>query len=195
MKNGVIDIGFPYDEIKTLTFSHRGTLETMKFANALLQDSEGYKDLTEKVSNRGEKPMIYHVSMKYLIQIVRKTREKYPNSNILVATVNEERQRNIYEELSEELEVSLGLGESWDFEKRVFVSTYQGVKGLEFDFVFLFDIETFLENVTENSKNILYTVVTRAKKRFILFREAHSPHLDKLLEKIPKELYEMQNIR
>ena len=97
--------------------------------------------------------------------------QKYPTSSFLVTSY----QKNDCEYLKTIFHKS-GLPEayiaerdSWDFSKNLHIANYLQVKGLEFDFVVVTGLGDFLKKYYgPNKENILYTILTRAKKRVII---------------------------
>jgi hypothetical protein len=94
-------------------------------------------------------------------------------SNLLIKDKkNEEKLPNIYHQESDLDEIK---GDKCRLNKINIISIH-GSKGLEFDYVFLFDFnETFYTD--DNWANLVYVGMTRAKKQLILIRDGRKPAL------------------
>ena len=127
--------------------------------------------------------------------LIKNAMQKYPTSSFLVTSY----QKNDCEYLKTIFHKS-GLPEayiaerdSWDFSKNLHIANYLQVKGLEFDFVVVTGLGDFLKKYYgPNKENILYTILTRAKKRVIIIHNWEK-EVEDMLKWINQNLYEVQN--
>lgn len=187
-----IDFGFSIDQILKLDTSHRSTLQTILFANSILWKNENYVK-SEKVVYTWDKPIVFELeNLGDLIWILKLEIKKYHKSSFLLACATKESCEKWNITLNTNgIESYIGEKHSWDFKKHFVVATYQQIKGLEFDFVFVMDLPEFTSREwIENKENILYTVFTRARNRVSIVYEKYSKWVNGFLSKIDPELYE-----
>ncbi len=189
-----INLGFKYDYVNRLTVSHRWTLETIRFANALFGLEEWDNNLSQFATSSWGKPVICKISKTgKFIELLKLGISKYPNASFLIACPTRKSCDMINDLFKKEwINWYIARSDAWDFSQNIHISTYQGIKWLEFDFVFIFWIEEFLQWNFKNQINIIYTVITRARMRVLFFSEYDSPNFDKIINWINANLYELK---
>lgn len=187
-----IDFGFSIDQILKLDTSHRSTLQTILFANSILWKNKNYIK-SENVVYTWDKPIVIELeNLRHLIWILELEIKKHPKSSFLIACATKEACEKWNMALNaNKIESYIGEKNSWNFKKHLVVATYNQIKGLEFDFVFVMNLPEFIcYEWIENKENILYTVFTRARNRISIVYEKDSKWVNWFLSKIDPELYE-----
>lgn len=195
-RNGDIKFSFPIHNSFKLSVTHRSTLETIQFANEILHKSNSNYTKSQKFTQQGDRPLVCKLTSEERMSIlIKNAMQKYPTSSFLVTSY----QKNDCEYLKTIFHKS-GLPEayiaerdSWDFSKNLHIANYLQVKGLEFDFVVVTGLGDFLKKYYgPNKENILYTILTRAKKRVIIIHNWEK-EVEDMLKWINQNLYEVQN--
>jgi hypothetical protein len=188
------DLGIRISSRITLKTTHRSSLETMLFANALAgRITSGVS--ADKVSSRGLRPSLFiannHASaLKQASSIIGGIKRADPESSIAVAFPSNKLVEGSLLELKKSgVDAYIAKGDAWVFSSKVHLTTYLQMKGLEFDYVIVMglnDFETW--RILPNKNQIVYTAVTRARKRVYIIAEGRLP---KMLEGIDPELYDL----
>ncbi len=182
------------DRMFSLNLTHRSTEESIKFANAFLQKNKNYLK-SELSTKKGEKPLIALCKNNgSFIKLLENAMRKYSDSNFAICAPS-----NKYLQAAGELiknneylaeHIDVHLDKDWDFNKRLHVAPFQSIKWLEFDYVFVKWIDTFLTSgLFWNKENQLYTVLTRARKRVIM-PIFEMKTLEQIKDKVGSELYD-----
>jgi DNA helicase IV len=187
------DLGIQIDNEMMLKTSHRSSLETTLFANAIASSISSSVS-ANKVSKRGLLPKVFiekdHVSaLGRAVSIIKELKSCDPRASIVVAFPSN---KFVTDSLpifkSSRIDAYVAKGDTWNFSNKVHLTTYQQLKGLEFDHVIVIGLNDFERWHTFKNKNqIVYTTITRARKRVYIIAESDLP---KFFDGIDQELYE-----
>jgi DNA helicase II / ATP-dependent DNA helicase PcrA len=170
---------------------YRTTVEIIEFANEIFAKHfpKGYK-LPEAVLRHGEDVSIMKfekntakTSENDVKKLIKEVNKQFENDAVTVAliTKDEKTAEDIYEKLntkSEEFKRSIHLYKEDDYRDGVLVLPVSRAKGLEFDSVFVMDVneDTYVED--DLSVRLLYVAITRALHRLYII---HSDKPSKLI--------------
>ncbi|MGB9666885.1 MAG: UvrD-helicase domain-containing protein, partial [Candidatus Cryosericum sp.] len=188
------ELGEPIDNHFVLTMSHRTTLETALFANALMQDASS-ATLTERVAYHGDRPLVARVpdedaATAAAISYIAAVKKREPKASILLVHTRNAALKGLRDRLAAaDLMGYVAKGDTWEFGQKVTVTTYRRVQGLEYDYVVVLALNDFDNMLISGDKSrILYTLATRAKKRLVFYV---TDPLPTLLAKVDSSLYEL----
>jgi DNA helicase IV len=185
------------DHRRTLTTCHRCTLETVLFANAVVGETENATP-SEKVSRRGKKPVIaladdVEQTLDYVATQIKEIQDVNSEASCIVVLPSRGRVTDAVMRLRDAgVNAYEASRNSWDFSAKVHVTTYQQVKGLECDHMFVLGLNDF-ENwsIFNNKDRILYTVLTRPRYRAYVVVEDEVPEM---LVGVDEDLYEIERV-
>lgn len=190
-----IQFDFPIHNSFKLSVTHRSTIETIQFANAILRKDNTNYDRSNQVVNSWDKPLICEIQSPDRIPVlIKQAMQKYPTSSFLVTSwMNKDCMAlNKVFHSSWLSESYIASKDSWDFSRNLHISNFLQVKWLEFDFVVIIGLGDFLQRYYgKNKENILYTVLTRAKKKIIILHH-WGEEIQNMLKTVPEDLYEIQ---
>jgi DNA helicase IV len=168
-----------FDEKYELKMSHRWSLQTIFFANQLLDWTNWIK--AEKVNFLWEKPEIIisndpsRISEK-ILELIVTCSEKW-SVCIACSPKNSWKEDNA-EKVSnwfiwKWIDTYYARKDTRDFSKKIHITNYMQIKWLEFDYVIVLNTNTYLSNEYEpwyrkNKRQVIYTVFTRAKQKLII---------------------------
>lgn len=176
-----------------LTMCHRSTLQTILFANELLDDGVGAV-YTAKVGKQGEKPCIFQAANRTdalgrVVAYVMEIKSNEPKASIAVLSYRNRDLSWINGALNQAgVDSYVASKSDWEFSPRVAVTTYHQIKGLEFDYVFVLGLNDYQQLRIFNMDRVIYTVVTRALKRVFI---AYCWEMPEVLKKVDKDLYHL----
>ena len=151
---------FKQSKCISLTKTYRSSPEIIEFTNKIL----GLNHVcairkTEKV------PLIHRTDNTSLLQDIEYLRKKY--KSVAVITRDNITAFNLYDELKEQIPISLLNSQTEEFNKELVVLPAYLAKGLEFDSVIVYsDINS---KYLKNEKNLLYVACTRAQHELIVY--------------------------
>jgi len=151
----------------SLEKSYRSTLEITEFANRLTGEKN-----TAAIKRHGKEPQIQksRTEEEMYEQIASDLKKEKDADTIALLCLDDCSARETARKLREKqtgLEVTLFTKDSMRFEKGVSVMPFYLAKGLEFDTVFIPDLQNY---VTPLQRQALYINVTRALHRLILYK-------------------------
>ncbi|MGF7060205.1 RNA polymerase recycling motor HelD [Brassicibacter mesophilus] len=170
--------------ILTLNKSYRSTSEISQFTRALL----GEKHEWEYLERSGVKPTLVKVSNADILNKVLDVanhlkKEGFASIAIICKTLNES--IDVHKALKKYINVHLIKNDDIKYPKGTVVVPSYLAKGLEFDAVIVYTCneETY---GSENEKQLLYTICTRALHRLYVF---YSDNLSPFIKRLDKSLY------
>ncbi|MDH6365184.1 DNA helicase-2/ATP-dependent DNA helicase PcrA [Enterococcus sp. PF1-24] len=186
---------FTNDEVKTyeLTTSYRSTSQITEFANHLLSEDS----LSETTARDGNLPIVIRAhsqqgALSYLQKQLLQINQQHPYWRTAIIAKSLADCQALYAQLSDEWQQKIQLVASEDdFLKRsvIIIPAYLA-KGLEFDNVYLWDIN-FQNFTTSQDQLILYTMATRAMHELaVVTIQSASP----LLSEIPESAYLLKEV-
>lgn len=188
------ELGEPIDHHWVLTMSHRTTLETALFANALLHEMTSATP-AERVAYHGERPFVLQCedddkAATAAIDYIKDIKNSDAGASVLLVHPRNAVLRTLRDRLT-----AIGIagyvakGDTWEFSEKVAVTTYRRVQGLEYDYVIVLGLSDFeTMSISGDKSRILYTLATRAKKRLAFYVVKPIPTL---LANIDSTLYEL----
>lgn len=189
------ELGEPIDNTYVLTMSHRTTLETALFANALMRTASSVT-LAERVAYHGDRPLIIQCqdddsAIAAAIDQVRKIKAAHPGASILLVHPKNAALRELRDKLAVmSIAGYVAKGDTWEFSEKVTVTTYRRVQGLEYDYVIILGLNEFeTMPISGDKPRILYTLVTRAKEQVVFCVRDPFPTL---LSGIDSSLYDLK---
>lgn len=177
--NKIIELSNNYD------ISYFAALELAKINKNFISIINKYKDLLEEdfLVNFDNllKELDYYTYLKNISNSDEKYAERVDNINILKESINE----NLAYMSLEEYLLTINLDNIEDqHHSNVILSTIHGVKGLEFDCVYLFGLNQGIlpsyrainndEDAIEEERRICYVAITRAKEELTLISYDHN---------------------
>ncbi len=162
-----------------LTRNYRNTREILD-ASRLFYTGD---DLPEHSHRRGDKPKLMRAGgVDDAVRFIANYADTYPEQNIGVLVADKDLRNSYYRELARAVTVAevqkyVYRTSNFDFERDgIKILTYNTAKGLEFDAVFLPQVDgEFHKNPTEVKLNTLYMCCTRAKNLlFFLYSRPES---------------------
>jgi hypothetical protein len=189
------ELGETIDNRYVLTMSHRTTLETALFANALMR-AETSATLAERVAYHGERPLVVQCrnddnAVAAAIKHASDIKAASPGASILLVHPRNSALKALRDGL-----MAIGItgyvakGDTWEFSEKVTVTTYRRVQGLEYDYVIVLGLNDFeTMSMSGEKSRILYTLATRAKERLIL---CVTEPLPALLTGVDSSLYDLE---
>lgn len=181
-------LGIKIDNCYTLKEIHRSTIQTINFANGIIN-----KHVNILSDNYGLKPILikcndFSDSLSKVKEKIIEIKLKEKNPSMVILYPDHKKLEYINEIISSSnLNCYIALKDSWDFTKDIAISTYHQVKGLEFDYVFILGLSEFDDYGYINKKELFYTIVTRARKRVYMYSYYEIP---KIMENIDENLYQ-----
>lgn len=168
--------------------SYRSTREITEFCRSILNlDQE-----IETINRSGAKPCIYQTAnMEGCIgALVQSIQEMIDNGYKSVAVITRTRSEaeEIYEHLHRNVSCHLVANADSGFPKGVSIIPSYLAKGLEFDVVYVLNLNQPYKG--EEEQNLFYTVCTRALHQLFVFTLQDPPEY---LKYIPENLYEMKS--
>jgi hypothetical protein len=188
------ELGEPIDHHWVLTMSHRTTLETALFANALLHEMT-LATPAERVAYHGERPLVVQCqdddgAVTAAVDYIKDIKNSDAGASVLLVHPRNGVLRNLRDRLT-----TIGIagyvakGDTWEFSEKVAVTTYRRVQGLEYDYVIVLGLNDFeTMPISGDKSRILYTLATRAKKRLVFYVVKPIPTL---LTNIDSTLYDL----
>ncbi|MGI6569878.1 MAG: UvrD-helicase domain-containing protein [Caldicoprobacterales bacterium] len=185
------EAGVEIDHKYELNMSHRATLETVLFAKQII----GGGDIAKTVGRQGEKPLVVccNSPMRQVIDQVKEIRKKDAEATIAVVYPTKTMINETVRVLNNNgINAYRAMRDEWRFTPDVAVSTYYQTKGLEFDYIIIMGVSDFENsNFFRNKKNLLYTVITRAKERVIIICRKFLPNC---IERVDSNLYDHSSV-
>ena len=188
------ELGEPIDNRHILTMSHRTTLETALFANALMQEASS-ATLAERVAYHGDRPLVIQCqdddsAIAAAIDYVKTIKTSEPGASVLLVHSRNAALRGLRDGLTRiGITGYVAKGDTWEFSDKVTVTTYRRVQGLEYDYVVVLGLNDFeIMLISGDKSRILYTLATRAKKRLAFYVTRPVPTL---LTNVDSSLYEL----
>ena len=185
-------LGIEIDNFYTLKEIHRSTVQTINLANAIIGNNEKNID-----NNSGLKPVLIKSNylkeqLNNLNNRILKIKEHNKDASIVVLYPDSKKLNYLNDKINEAgIDSYVALKDEWDFTKDVSVTNYHQVKGLEFDYVFILGLNEFEGYSYSNKDKVLYTLLTRARERVIMYCHEELPEI---LVKIDNNLYELKDI-
>jgi hypothetical protein len=188
------ELGEPIDNRYVLTMSHRATLETTLFANALMLAASS-ATLAERVAYRGDRPLIMRCrdedsAVAAAVEYIARVKTSASETSVLLVHPRNAALKGLRERLA-----TVGVtgyvakGDTWEFSEKVAVTTYLRVQGLEYDYVVVLGLNEFESMLMSGDKQrILYTIATRARRRLVLCVTESIPAL---LAGVDSSLYDL----
>jgi hypothetical protein len=189
------ELGEPIDNRYVLTMSHRTTLETALFANALMRGVSS-ATLADRVAYHGNRPLVTQCqdddsAISAAIDYVGSIKAGHPGASVLLVHPKNVALRGLRDGLA-----AVGItgyvakGDTWEFSEKVTVTTYRRVQGLEYDYVVVLGLNEFETMPMSGDKSrILYTLATRAKIHLVLCVTKPIPEL---LAGVDSNLYDLK---
>lgn len=188
------ELGEPIDHHYVLTMSHRTTLETALFANALVHEMASVTP-TERVAYHGDRPLVIQCqdddsAMAAAVDYIKSIKTREPGASLLLVDPRNAALRGLRDRLTEAgITGYVAKGDTWEFSEKVTVTTYRRVQGLEYDYVVVLGLNDFeTMSISGEKSRILYTLATRAKKRLVFYVAKPIPSL---LTNIDSTLYDL----
>lgn len=193
--DGWDEFGLEINNSYELSICHRSTLETMLFANQIVNKNSYDNPSNLYVGKRDKKPYLYickdlNDEISKVTALINKIRLKDDSSSIVVVYPQKKILGDILKKLNNNGITSYYASkDNWQFNENVAVTTYQQIKGLEFDYVFIMGLNEFeLQNISSKDK-ILYTCITRSQKRVFMTCTEDIPNLLKGIDTIFYEMW------
>lgn len=175
------------DEVRELTFNFRNGKTICRVADAIMVGKPGYQPLfntnqydeQEYPSSVSYKDgLVIDLQAAAIIEQVRAQRTAYPEDVIgvlcpKVGDVDSIIQKLLESDLAEE--VTKCGSQSFDSQRKIWVSTISSAKGLEFRALHLAGLDQLVAVGRGAQKRLAYTAVTRAKTSLSLYWEASIP--------------------
>jgi DNA helicase II / ATP-dependent DNA helicase PcrA len=185
------NVGLDGHPVSSLKVGYRSTYEIMSFSQSVLGDlledantaptRSGMPVELFQFSNQGE--LVYFLS-KNLRELIRKE----PNASVAVICFNPQEANNYYDLLAktETPELRLVADQDFLFAPGIEVTDIKQVKGLEFDYVILLDVDTLNYPTNNYSRYLLHIGASRAAHQLWLmnYREPASILPKKTLDNI-----------
>lgn len=186
--------------------NYRNTVEIAKAAFSLLSHETDRSDFTETTTPRkvGAKPVIVRCDNKaqfcLILDWINNRWNKQGSAVIALPTnVRVAEYVRQFENLKLSVYKLPREREAVTIENRIFVATYHSIKGLEFDHVFLGDLNSgsFESQKPDDDelslkRKLLYVGMTRARQTLTLFASRNNPSL--LLNEIDKETIDSREV-
>ena len=161
-------LGVEGAEVETLRISYRSSQEIVNFAYSLLGNLSEEDDLPQatrsgppvelfQFAHRGE-------CVAFLADALRQLREEEPMANVAVLTPSAESSLNYFEGLErcEIMGLRHVLDQEFSFSAGIEVTEVEQVKGLEFDYVILVDVDAASYRDISSARRLLHVGATRA---------------------------------
>ncbi|MBL0690831.1 MAG: ATP-binding domain-containing protein [SAR324 cluster bacterium] len=158
-----------------LSTSYRATKQIMQFGIDLLADNTESASIAMP-TKVGPPVKLWQFNLRgamctHLYETLKLLSESTTQYSVALLCLNEDIAQNIYNELSyfQLADLRLVLNEAFSFKPGIDVTTIEDAKGLEFDYVFIFDVNSLDFPKSRYMKHLLYTGVTRACFELILY--------------------------
>ncbi len=151
---------FKQSKCISLTKTYRSSPEIIEFTNKIL----GLNHVCA-IRKTESVPLIHRTNNTKLLEDIDYLRNKY--KSVAVITRDNNTAIKLYEELSNNLPISLLNGQSEEFNKSLVVLPAYLAKGLEFDSVIVYSDND--SKYLKNEKNLLYVACTRAQHELIVY--------------------------
>jgi DNA helicase-2/ATP-dependent DNA helicase PcrA len=179
-------LNIPNPIIFRLTQSYRSTKEIQNFCQALLPNI----DETTSIHRSGTLPRVIRIQRQnsvpsILNREIKKLQEEGWQSIAMICKTSQDC-TIIYNQLKAETKLTLISNENDEFHRGIIVIPAYLAKGLEFDAVFVLNVDARTYGYTGDA-NILYTICTRALHRLSLF---YSGNLSPLITNLATSLYQ-----
>ncbi|WP_129595917.1 RNA polymerase recycling motor HelD [Anaerophilus nitritogenes] len=179
----------------TLEQSYRTTIEIMNLANEIIKQYENPNIvLAQPVIRHGNKPQVksFDSSPKLIEQLEKQVqslqKEDFKSIALLCKTMDECLKVKKYLDKNKKIQAHLLNGEEESYEAGVVIVPSYLAKGLEFDVVFILNLEEkYLDQ--ELDIKLLYVAMTRPMHRLYIF---HVKNTMPLLEKMDEKLYDIK---
>lgn len=161
------DLGLSGIAVEPLKIGYRSTQEVMEFARAVLGP---LADPEPPVATRSGAPVELHcfpdvgAAVAFLGEVLRELAIEEPRANVAIIARDPERADLYFEGLrrAEVPRLSRVRVQDFSFRPGVEVTDVRQVKGLEFDYVVLVDVDTAHYPVNDESRHLLHIGATRA---------------------------------
>ncbi|SHF46299.1 DNA helicase-2 / ATP-dependent DNA helicase PcrA [Caldanaerobius fijiensis DSM 17918] len=176
-------------EFYTLNRSYRSTIEIMEFTKHILPNN-----LSPMVRS-GEKPCVIKsgnnsATIKSICENIRTSIEKGFKSIAVICKTSEE-SKYIYDQLKNEVDITLIDDEKDDYTGKTIVIPSYLSKGLEFDVVIIPDISALNYQDNDIDRTLLYTVITRTLHKVYMY---YSGEITPIIKNIKNQLYDCKII-
>jgi len=189
------DCGIEIAQEFELTLTHRSTYSIMMFANSVLGKNvytvEGVTQ-AEKVTRFGAKPLVkttqsFDEEMAFVRDKIKKIRDLDAKGSIAINCIGV-KLRNIKDYLIEEgIDCYVASRDNFEFSKKVTITTPYQVKGLEYDYVFIVNLNGLFDSAKlMNKEYVFYMNITRAQRELFISYNGETPEI---LSNIPRQLY------
>ncbi len=179
----ILALKYDFKDIKELTYNFRNTKQIANFANTFFTAQFGSYPIAGK--RAGELPLLYQYSNvldnrdKMISHIIQRHR-MYPRRLIGFLTTRSEIRDYYYEKIRnyQGVVVYNDGGEIIHFKGGIVVINHQGAKGLEFDELFIADINEHRFNSDQQNtiRKELYVETTRPKERLFILYNKDNPN-------------------
>ncbi len=161
-------LGVTGAEVDTLKISYRSSHEIVSFAYSLLGDLQEDDELPE-ATRSGPPVELFRFSQRgacvaFLADALRELRGQEPNASVAILTPSPEMSRLYYDGLARSEISGLRLVEEEDFSFKsgIEVTDIEQVKGLEFDYVILVEVDAGHYRDSPSARRLLHVGATRA---------------------------------
>jgi DNA helicase-2/ATP-dependent DNA helicase PcrA len=179
-KDVLIDLGLSHVEIEPLRIAYRSTREVLEVARAVLGP---LADPVPPVAPRTGAPVEHHhfpsqgAAVAFLADSLRPLFQREPRATACILTRHVE-QADVYYEALKMAEVpNLRRVRAFDFAFRpgVEVTEIRQVKGLEYDYIIVVDVNQATFPADDESRHLLHIACTRAAHQLWLVSTSASP--------------------
>ncbi len=151
---------FPQSKCINLTKTYRSSPEIIEFTNKIL----GLNHVCA-IRKTESVPLIHRTDESLLLEDINYLKDKY--KSVAVITRDSKTALRIYEELKEQIPISLLNSQTEEFNKELVVLPAYLAKGLEFDSVIVYSDKD--SKYLKDEKNLLYVACTRAQHELIVY--------------------------
>ena len=161
------ELGLSRVDVEPLRIAYRSTKEVLEVARHVLGP---LADPTPPIANRSGAPVEHHhfpsagAAVAFLADAIRPLFSREPRSTVAILTRHPEQADVYYEALSMAEIPNLRRVRAFDFAFKpgVEVTEVRQVKGLEYDYVVLVDVNASTYPVDDESRHLLHIATTRA---------------------------------
>jgi hypothetical protein len=176
-----------------LRTTYRVTLETVLFANATVTTGTPAL-LPQHVVSRGAHPWVARCSSPEDVfwnvsKLVKQMQHDDSRASIVIASPTNSALKDVLDYLTGAgISAYIGRKNTWEFGKKVTVTTWRRLQGLEYDHVIVVGLEEFEhDGITPEKEHIAYMVFTRAIQRLYIFLDRSR---SQLVERVRPDLYD-----
>jgi superfamily I DNA/RNA helicase len=195
-----INMGISRDQVKMLTRNYRNTRPIAELAGKFYTGGpSGIPDLPER---KGSLPKLIHASKKSQSKMIAYYASNNPTKTVGVLVPYKNMMTHLYNEISRQYSGSIQMYYSDDRNFRnvdftkpgVFVITWASAKGLQFDTVFLPQLEQIrTDSKIDDLSMKFYVLVSRAREELYMLSEGNEVPF--VLENIQTSLYKTEKLK